>query len=201
MDITKKVSVIEEEILEEARAKKEKKLQKEKKKWEQKQEEFQQELKAEREKILNSYRQEAKKQRKQILSKVNLKSKKLKRQKRHDFLQQLLDELLEKLKQYRNSDDYSSFLKKMIKRATQILPPGKVYIRLNKADFDIYYSIEEELIRELPDYDVDLKKKEANIAGGVIVENHDGSELVENSFQIYLEQVKKDIAREIKMKV
>lgn len=201
MDITEKVSIIEKKILDETKAKKEKILQKERKKWGQKYEEFQQNLKAEEEKILNSYRQEARRQRKKITSKVNLKRKKLKRRKRHEFLQQLLAGLLERLKQYRGGDDYSSFLKKMIERATQILPPGEVYIKLNKADFDIYHSIKEKLVTELSSYELNLKEEGADIAGGVIVENYDGSEIVENSFQTYLGQIKGDIAREIQMKV
>jgi vacuolar-type H+-ATPase subunit E/Vma4 len=198
LDINKKLSVIREEIVEEAREEKRRIIQDQEKVLQEKHEKFQQELEEEKEKMLDSYRQKSRAKKEEIISKVNLRSAKTKKRKFNDFLKELLSELLIRLKQYRYDDNYYIFLKDLIKEGVRTLGTKQVDIKLNKDDFDIYQKlIEEELKKEMPKYDFELQSEVADIEGGVIVKTRDEREIVENTFQVCIERIKGSMAREI----
>ncbi|ACL70688.1 V-type ATP synthase subunit E [Halothermothrix orenii] len=201
MDVSKKISVIKKEIINEALDKKEQIISREKDKWEKEYEDFKQKLDNKEKEIIELYRQEARMKKEQIVSRAVLKKKTEKRQKMDEYLHQILKELEEKLHEYRNDTGYRDFLKRLVKDSLNVMESSHVIIKLNSHDLKIFNEIQDELRNEIDNIEIEVANNPLNISGGVIVEDRDGKEIVENTFETCLEEVKEDIAVELHSKV
>lgn len=203
MNINEKVSLIREEILEEAREKKERLVREERKKLEEEYQQFQKKLAAEEEEIIAFYRRKAGLKKEQLTSKVILKRKKKKREKLHEFMVQLKHDLLQRLEEFRHQPGYLAFLMGLIKECVRVLESKRVVVGLNQEDFHLYRQLADELNlgAELPGVELKLKAEPVAIAGGVIVEDESGKKMVEYSFETCLEKVKEEMAVELQERI
>ncbi len=199
MDVKEKISVIKREIIDEARNKKEKIISIEEEKWEKKYSKFQEEISQKEEKILTECHREASRKKEEIMSKATLDKKNKKRKLFQKLLEDLKEELLGCLEEFRNNSNYPAFLLRLIKEASRTLDSDHLLISLNETDSSLYKTIEPELKQLSGDFE--LKKEPAPIRGGVIVEDIEGKEVVEYSFQTCLELVDEEMAIELQNKI
>lgn len=106
-----------------------------------------------------------------------------------------------KLHEYRNDTGYRDFLKRLVKDSLNVMESSHVIIKLNSHDLKIFNEIQDELRNEIDNIEIEVANNPLNISGGVIVEDRDGKEIVENTFETCLEEVKEDIAVELHSKV
>jgi vacuolar-type H+-ATPase subunit E/Vma4 len=201
MNIYEKVTVINNEILKEARSIKEKLIAEEKEKWEQEYLKLQEELDLKEEKMLKDFQQEAEKRKEQLFSRAIIDSRKRRRSRINDFIDKLIDELLLSLKEFRSQEAYPLFLKSVIQEAVNLLETKQAIIGLNKEDREIYSSVEPELKKALPDVKFILKDEPLMIEGGVVVEELEGNGLVDYSFKSCLEMIREELVKEVQEKV
>ncbi len=202
MNIKEKITVIRNEIIEEAKDKKEKMVEEKKDDLNKTYEVFREELERKRESILDSYRQEADMRREQIISRVALESKQELREVKQDCLDQLYYSIRDRLIEFQDADEYPDFLKRLISEALEVLNAGNViYLTFNDKDREIYRSgVAEQLESEFPEKELKVREESAEINGGVIAESEDGRERVFNSFDSLLEEIINDMGSKLEEK-
>jgi len=197
MDIEKKVMVIREEILEEARKEKEELILREKEKLEKSYQDFQKEIKSREEKILQAYEQEAGKKREQIISRAILERKKSRRAIIDRCIKRFILELQERLQDFTSTPEYTRFLIESIKKVITLLEGNSFVILLRKDDLQLAVEVIKTLNRELPEYTFSVKERKTPASGGVVVENEEGKEIIEYTFDTIIRGYHEEIALEL----
>lgn len=196
MNINKKVQMIREEILEEARNKKEQLVEAEKRKWEKEYQDFRENLNNKVEDIEKSYQQTAERKREQIISRAILDRKKKKRAIVDNFIEDFLDRLVDSLK-VKEESRYQEFLGKLVIKGVGLLEGNSFILVLSEQDKDYFQGLTEYLKEHLPDKEFKIQEGIETVNGGIIIKENNGKRQVEYTFRAFIEMYKEEIALDI----
>lgn len=201
MDIEKKVMVIKEEIIEKARQQKGSLISKEEDKWDKKYKEFQKRLKNREEEINLYYKQEAERKREQIISRTILDRKQARRRSIDRCINRFINELKEKLHNFSNEPEYKDFLLESVKKTVKLLDGKDFVINMSRKDISRGEELTASLNKDLPDYNFSIRESDRTKSGGIILEQENGNEMVEYTFDTVINYLKEEIAIEIQEEV
>jgi len=160
---------------------------------------------AQAEKILEEAREEAEKRYESIIKEHERKMKAEERQSaslfeleaknkllkvKEELIEEVYEEVLNRLREYVLTEDYVSCLLKLISQASERIPSKELEIRLNDRDYKRL--TEKHLLNLSRKMGVKLIKSEKRISciGGVVVASPDGKIVVDNTFENRLKSLK-----------
>jgi vacuolar-type H+-ATPase subunit E/Vma4 len=119
-----------------------------------------------------------------------------------DIIDDAMVILKEKLFELPQKSSYPNFLRYLIVEALNIIDTKKISLKCRKEDKEIVSKI----VSQIADgkRDISISDEEIQIAGGVIIVSEDGKEIVENTLESKLEEIKetylKDLFSELKVR-
>jgi vacuolar-type H+-ATPase subunit E/Vma4 len=119
-----------------------------------------------------------------------------------DIIDDAMVILKEKLFELPQKASYPNFLRYLIVEALNIIDTKKISLKCRKEDKEIVSKI----VSQIADgkRDISISDEEIQIAGGVIIVSEDGKEIVENTLESKLEEIKetylKDLFSELKVR-
>ncbi len=118
-----------------------------------------------------------------------------------DIIEDSMAILKEKFFEIPQKDTYPDFLRYLLVEALNIIDTKKVTVKCRKADKDIISKV----VSQISDgkKDISVSKEEIQIAGGIVIISEDGKEIVENTLESKLEEIKEAYLQDLfsKLKV
>jgi len=127
--------------------------------------------------------------RRRIIGKAVMDGRKLLILAKNDLINEVFSRAVEKLKRFRESEEYEKFLIKCFKEAVEAMNPSngdEFIVYVNKGDLDFL----EKKAGEIFEHSLKFKFKEGNFMGGVVVADSDGKRIFYNTIESRLESLR-----------
>lgn len=127
--------------------------------------------------------------RRRIIGKAVMDGRKLLILAKNDLINEVFSRAVEKLKRFRESEEYERFLIKCFKEAVEAMNPSngdEFIVYVNKGDLDFL----EKKAGEIFKHSLKFKFKEGNFMGGVVVADSDGKRIFYNTIESRLESLR-----------
>lgn len=198
MDVAEKIMAIKTEIIDEVKEENKNAIEKKRKEYQKKYNDFQKELENKKEKILNNYKNRAEQIREKIISRAILEKKNVRRKKLNDCVNNFIQELEQKLRDFTSEKEYYLFIFNSLKETALELPDNEFTVFLRNKDENIKSDLENILQLEMDDYSFEIKLTDKIKSGGFIIKTKNKQQLLENTFAALIDSYREEIAIELK---
>ena len=134
--------------------------------------------------------------RRRIIGKAVMDGRRLLILAKNDLINEAFSRAIEKLKRFRESEEYEKFLVKCFKEAVEAMNPSngdEFIVYVNKRDLDLL----EKKAGEIFEHSLRFKFREGDFMGGVVVMDSDGKRVFYNTIESRLESLRPIIREKV----
>jgi len=202
MNTKEKVTVISDEILEDASKKRDRIIKNKKERLEKEYRELQKELKKKKSNILDRSRREAEKKKETIITRAILNKRNKLRQKKQELFDDLLSELENKFEELREELFYINFYKRLIIEAIGEIKTNKIIIKIYTNDYDLISTeFISDINNEFKEKIIEYTKTDKLDYPGILACSKNEREIVENTLRVKIDNIEDEIAHDLSMKL
>ncbi|KAJ49321.1 hypothetical protein CTM_23704, partial [Clostridium tetanomorphum DSM 665] len=132
----------------------------------------------EREREINAIKKKAEVKKREIISKAKIEKQKDILKLKENMIDSLLEELIMKLKEYTQCEDYKKYLYKEINLALTQFKNDQFILYLNKQDYEKY---KEEIKCKILNSNVSIEETKEDVIGGFILQDKDMKYRIDNT--------------------